>query len=189
MTGGVPTPGGRVTRPADRFELGDLTVRRVAADDAALVARTVGENLAHLAPFMPWATPEAATVEFQRDRREKVEIGWDAGTSFQYLLVHGTVMVGAIALERRVGPRGIELGYWLAASATGRGWVTHAADALTVEALGLEDVDRVEIHCDVANRRSRRVPERLGYRLVRTQPGERAAPGQTGRCEVWMFPA
>jgi RimJ/RimL family protein N-acetyltransferase len=57
---------------------------------------------------------------------------------------------------------------------------------LTEAAFGLESVERVEIHCDEANRRSAAVPRRLGYRLDRVESHELATPLATGRHIIWV---
>ena len=97
-------------------------------------------------------------------------------------------MLGGCGLHRRVGPRAIEIGYWVHADHGGRGIATALARALTGAALALPDVDRVEIHCDEANVRSAAVPRRLGYRLDRIEEDEVTAPAETGRSMVWVRP-
>jgi hypothetical protein len=59
--------------------------------------------------------------------------------------------------------RATSLGYWLAEAAQGRGTMTRAAAALVDHALTGWQLNRVEIRADVANRRSRAIPERLGF--------------------------
>ena len=73
-----------------------------------------------------------------------------------------------------------EIGYWLRDDATGRGFVTAAAGALTDAGVALDGIERVEIHCDEANVRSAAVPRRLGYRLDRIEPESITAPGDLG---------
>ena len=58
--------------------------------------------------------------------------------------------------------------------------------ALTAAALALPGVERVEIHCDEANRRSAAVPRRLGYRLDRIEADHVSAPGDLGRSMIWV---
>jgi RimJ/RimL family protein N-acetyltransferase len=139
---------------------------------------------------MPWAVPSAATIEEQQQRAARVEHWWDAGSDFTFLLLDAseTACLGLFGLHRRVGPDAVELGYWLSYDAVGKGHATAAARALTAAALTLPNVDRVEIHCDEANVRSRGVPERLGYRLDRIEADEIAAPAEIGRSLIWVYP-
>jgi RimJ/RimL family protein N-acetyltransferase len=131
---------------------------------------------------MPWATPEAARVEVQVARVVDMHREWADGTSYVYLAMSldSTRLLGIFGLHRRIGPSAIEMGYWLCEDATGHGHATSAAGALTRQALALPGIDRVEIHCDEANGRSRRVPERLGYRVDRIEDDEVNTPAKTG---------
>jgi len=49
----------------------------------------------------------------------------------------------------------------------------------------LDGVTHVEIHHDVANVRSGRIPEALGFRHVEDRARPPAAPGETGVERVW----
>lgn len=59
--------------------------------------------------------------------------------------------------------RKTELGYWLAESAQGRGIMTRACAAVVDHAFTEWKLHRVLIHCAAENRRSRAIPERLGF--------------------------
>jgi RimJ/RimL family protein N-acetyltransferase len=180
----------RVSRhPPERIDVAGLVLRQPTFADAELIAATVRANLGHLAPWMPWAKPEAATVPATRERLTLVASWAAAGDEYSYLVLgEGERLLGIIGLHRRVGPGGIEIGYWLASDAVGHGYMTTAATALTAAALALPDVDRVEIHCDVANIRSQQIPQRLGYRLDRLVPHEIEAPAETGQRMIWIYP-
>lgn len=180
----------RMASLAARFELDGLVLRRGRLGDEDLVARAVKANLAHLRPWMPWAVPAAATTQAQRERLTKAEQCWEDGSDYSFLLLDAAEQEvrGVFGLHRRIEPDGIELGYWLVRSATGHGFATAGARALTAAALELLDVSRVEIHCDEANERSQRIPERLGYRLDRIEPDVVEAPAAVGRSMIWVYP-
>jgi RimJ/RimL family protein N-acetyltransferase len=69
-------------------------------------------------------------------------------------------------LHRRIAADALEIGYWIRADQVRRGFAVEAARALTEAGLAVPDVVRIQIHCDPANVVSRRIPERLGYRLI-----------------------
>jgi RimJ/RimL family protein N-acetyltransferase len=96
-------------------------------------------------------------------------------------------LVGTIGLHRRVAEDAIEIGYWIAAGQTRRGYGTMAARAATSLAAALPGIRHVEIHCDEANVASAAIPRKLGYRLDRTEPHEPEAPGERGRRLIWIW--
>ena len=67
--------------------------------------------------------------------------------------------------------------------------MTALASALTDVGLELEGIERIEIHCDVANAASAAVPRRLGYRLDGVIDKTPLAPAESGRHQIWVRPA
>jgi len=182
-------PAGR-PQPPERIPTDSGAVlRRARPSDAEAFAWAVRESLDHLAPWMPWATRASADPAMQRDRLVTADATWDDGSDYEFAILspHERELIGGCGLMRRVAPGGIEIGYWLHVTHTGRGHVTAAARALTETAWGLPDVERVEIHCDEANTRSAAVPARLGYRLDRVEDDEVSAPGEVGRSLIWVM--
>jgi RimJ/RimL family protein N-acetyltransferase len=183
-----PVPTEQTGAPPDRVDAGMLVLRRASAEDAEPLAAAVGASLDHLRPWMPWATPDAADPRSQRVRVAEADEMWELGTDYIFSVINAEdgALAGAIGLHRRVGDGGIEIGYWIAAQQTRRGFGTAAAGALTSVALGLPGVKRVEIHCDEANVASAAIPRKLGYRLDRIDDHEPEAPGETGRRMIWV---
>jgi RimJ/RimL family protein N-acetyltransferase len=175
--------------PPECIDLPGLLLRRMRESDAAMVADSVATNVDWLAAWMPWARA-STTVEFQKQRMPTVLSNWELGTTYEYAAVDPQTggHLGTFSLERRIGPGAIELGYWLIEAASSRGHAKAAARALTEAGLALPDVDRVEIHCDQANLRSQRIPERLGYRLDRIENDEVQTPFEVGRSMIWVYP-
>jgi RimJ/RimL family protein N-acetyltransferase len=156
-------------------------------DDAATLSALVQANLEHLRPWMPWAAAEPLTVA----QRIELIASWtqtrDAGGDAVYGIHVDGEAIGGCGLHRRIGPDGLEIGYWVARSQCRRGYATEAAALLTATALSIDGIDRVEIHHDKANIASAGVPRRLGYRFVLERPDEETAPGGTGIEWVWRI--
>jgi RimJ/RimL family protein N-acetyltransferase len=179
-----------LVHPPGQVPAGPLLLRRTGPDDAEISAVVVAASLEHLRPFLPWATDGAATLPAQLARLQEAAHLWETGTDYVYaMLTAGGALAGNIGLHRRVGDGGMEIGYWVAAHATGRGYATAAAGALTAVAMALPGVTRVEIHCDETNLASAAVPRKLGYRLDRIDRREREAPAETGRRMIWVWDA
>ncbi|MCP2341194.1 GNAT family N-acetyltransferase [Actinomadura rupiterrae] len=172
-------------RPPERIDLPELTLRRAVEDDAANLMKAVNDSFEHLQPWMPWAT-EKRTVQEELAWIASCRAEWESGLGYAYLLENpdGDV-VGTAALHNRIGPGVLEIGYWVHAGHTRRGHATRAAGALTGAAFGMEGVERVEIHCDVANKRSAAVPPKLGYELLVIEDDVRTAPAEEGPRMRW----
>lgn len=179
--------------PAETLVHEHVTLRRWRAADAGEVHRIVAESLDHLRPWMAWATADYGHTS-AASFAEQCERDWAAGDAFNYAVTTGGTTgttggtaVGSAGLMRRVGPGGLEIGYWLHPAYTGRGLATTATAALVDAAFGLPDVDRVEIVCDQANVASAAIPRRLGFREVarRSPPQEAMTSAETGVDLVW----
>lgn len=176
------------TSPPETVRVPQGVLTRLREADAEQIALAVRESLEHLRPWMPWASESAAQVDSQRLRCQEFEHKWTQGSDYLYALRLGIgqPVIGTFGLHRRIGPRAIELGYWLHAAVTGQGHATQAAAALTSAALSLPDIDWVEIHTDQANAASAAIPRRLGYRLDRVDTRPPEAPAETGQIQIWV---
>ena len=88
----------------------------------------------------------------------------------------------------RIGPGGLEIGYWVDGRQTRRRIATRSAALVTQAAFGMRAIERVEIHHDEANVASGGVPAALGFKRVGTFPRTPAgAPAETGRDVRWRL--
>jgi ribosomal-protein-serine acetyltransferase len=166
--------------PSARIEAPPLVLRPWELDDLEAMARAIDESIEHLRPWMPWVALEPLSLTDRAALIKGFGATWDAGESFGYgMFVDGTP-VGGCGLHRRIGPRALEIGYWVHVDWTGRGLASIATAALVDAAFGLPDIDFVEIHHDKANAASRRVPENLGFVLVAEEADPVQAPADSG---------
>ncbi|MGQ0576430.1 MAG: GNAT family N-acetyltransferase [Pseudonocardia sp.] len=163
-----------------------VTLRRRLPAHTPAVHALVRDALAHLRPWMSWATEDYDLASAAANAAAGDE-AWQRGTGFAYLVEAAGVPVGTCELRRM--PCGMELGYWLHPAHTGRGLVTEAARLLVDEALAAPDVACVEIWHDAANLASAGVPRRLGFTEVarRTPPREPLTPGEIGIDVLWRL--
>lgn len=181
-----------VAGPPAELVLDGLTLVAWRPPDAERALEAVWSSRPELAPWMPWAT-EAYDLAASHAYCRRSEEEWASGAGYAFALVatgdpDGPVL-GSAGLHRRIGPGGLEIGYWVSSAYTGRGYATRAAALLTRAALGLPGVARVEIHHDVANLASGRVPEHLGFTRFATVAVPAEAPGETGRQHHWRLVA
>ncbi|WP_377271019.1 GNAT family N-acetyltransferase [Peterkaempfera sp. SMS 1(5)a] len=165
--------------PPETLARGAVLLRRWRAQDAAVVDRIVTEALDHLLPWMPWAAGHSAATAAAYVA--ECERQWASGEAYQYAITCDGEEIGSCALMRRIGPGGLEIGYWLDPRWTGRGLATTAVHALVEAACALPGTERVEIHHDAANLASGAVAQRAGFTEVVRLPDEGPqAPAQCG---------
>ena len=172
-------------RPDELIEHGPVTLRRYRADDVEAVFAAVTESLDHLRPWMPWAagyTRESAAEYLDGSIRS-----WEDGTEYNYAILTGGRLAGSVGLMARIGPGGLEIGYWVHRAYTGRGLATAGAAALVEQAFRLPGVDRVEIIHDELNVASGKIPRKLGFTEIERRPLDPPAEGGTGFGVVWRL--
>src|SRR5512132_3916819 len=157
-----------MNQPREILTSGPVTLRRWRAADADAVYQVVMQSLEHLLPWMPWASgyshDDAVRFTFQSEQ------DWESRVAYQYAITTDDAVIGSCGLMRRIGPGGLEIGYWLHPAYTGRGLATTATAALVGQAFALPDIDRVEIVHDQANTASG-----ARGRKVRSRPARSAS--------------
>jgi ribosomal-protein-serine acetyltransferase len=179
-------------RPPEVLSHGPVTLRSWRAADSAAVSDLVLGSLEHLRPWMSWAAqfgPEDA-AQFTG----QCEQDWVSGTAFSYAITPAAITpagtaVGSCGLMARIGPGGLEIGYWVHAAHLRQGLATAAAAALVDAAFALPGIDRVEIVHDAANIASGGVPRKLGFTEIarRPHPDGPQAPAESGTEVVWRL--
>jgi ribosomal-protein-serine acetyltransferase len=174
-------------QPPESGISGRVELRRLRVDDAAVLYAVVDDAREHLAPWMPWASGQdlAGTAAFLAASEES----WRSGEAYEYAILRDGELAGSCGLMRRIGPGGLDIGYWLHPAWTGRGLATTSAAALVRWAFELPGIDRVEIHHDAANTASAAVPRRLGFTEAGRAPvqGGPTAPAETGIDVTWRL--
>jgi RimJ/RimL family protein N-acetyltransferase len=148
-----------------RIETERLVVRCWEPSDAQLLKDALDSSLEHLRPFMDWAHDEPQPVEAKADLLRAFRAVFDTGGSFIMGIFDRTEeqVLGGSGLHARVGPGGLEIGYWVRASATRQGIATETSAALTRVAFEVCEADRVEIRIEPRNTASFGVPRKLGF--------------------------
>jgi RimJ/RimL family protein N-acetyltransferase len=164
--------------PPRRIETENLVLRPWRAPDAPLLRDAIDSSLDHLRAWMPWAMKEPASLEDTFARLARYAAKFDAGEDFVYGIFNRdeTSVLGGTGLHRRIAADALEIGYWIRADQVRRGFAVEAARALTEAGLAVPGIVRIQIHCDPANVVSRRIPERLGYRLIEHRSGDTIDP-------------
>jgi len=143
---------------------GGAHLRLLEECDAEELFALVDRDRAHLHPWMPWVRSTRGTPEilaFIRSTRRQIADNNGIQTA---IVVEGEI-AGVVGFHRvDWASASSSIGYWLAAEHEGRGTMTQAVRVLVEHAFGPWRLERVEIAAALANRRSRAVAERLGFR-------------------------
>lgn len=153
-----------------RFEISPTTHLRLFEEfDAEELHALIEVNRERLALWLSWAEGQAYedTLGFIRRTIEQHA----ANDGFQAAIVCDGRIAGAIGYREVDWEKSsTSLGYWLAEAYEGRGTMTEAVRTLTDHAFTTWGLRRVEIRAAVENRRSRAIPERLGFVEEETLP-------------------
>ena len=143
-------------------------IRPIGHADAAELFALVDANRVHLRRWLPWldgnrsmadtAAFITASLHGYADRKSLTCCIIDQGR------IGGICGFNAFNHAIKAG----YIGYWIAATSSGKGLVTAACREL--ERIGFAEygLNKIEIHAAVGNARSRAVAERLGYRQTGT---------------------
>lgn len=145
-----------------RAEIPSLKLRLLKEEDAEELFLRNDQNRGHLRQWMPWldeTKSPADTLNFIRRSLESAT----AGTQYSYALVLDDELVGVVAFNN------IEklnhcatMGYWLAKSKMGRGYMTAAVKALIDEGFQQLELNRIQARVATGNYPSQAVCDRLG---------------------------
>ena len=107
-----------------------------------------------------------------------------SGAAFNYAMLVDETIAGSIGLMARIGPGGLEIGYWVHQAYTRRGLATAGSAALVEQAFALPGIERVQIVHDELNFRGG-VPRKLGFTEIGRRPLDHQPLGGTGIGVVW----
>jgi ribosomal-protein-serine acetyltransferase len=120
-------------------------------------------NRAHLRAWMNWVD----------QRRTQVDVATYVATGLKQFALNQGIHIGIWEQGNLCGMincvpmdwpnKATYLEYWLGASYQGKGIMTASCRAVIDYAFGTVDLHRLTIRCAAENRRSRRIPERLGF--------------------------
>lgn len=149
-----------------RVETGRLVLRCWSPDDATALRQALNESDQHLRPWIPFMKDEPRTLQQTTEWLRLHRSNFDADKTYRFGVfskADGSI-IGENMLLDRVGPGGLEVGYWTHVAQGGQGFATEASGAMVRTAFEVYGVDRVEIHCAPANQASAAIPARLGFK-------------------------
>ncbi len=143
----------------------DLELRLLEARHAEELDALVTLNYDHIKKWAAWLKDTESPIEKTREAIKQNLIQFAEGKGFNIFIWYQGKIVGKVGYNHfDWDNRQTEIGYWLGASFQGKGLVTKSCRVLINYAFSELNLNRVEIHCGVENTKSRKIPERLGFR-------------------------
>jgi RimJ/RimL family protein N-acetyltransferase len=168
--------------PPYRIETERLVIRCYEPEDAPLLKAAVDSSIEHLLPWMPWARFEPQSVEDKVELCRMFRGQFDLDQNYVYGIFSPdeTEQLGGSGFHKRANEGSLEIGYWVAASAIGRGIATEVTAVQTRAGFELAGLDRIDIQVEPTNDRSLAIPRKLGFteegRLRRRLEAHEAEP-------------
>lgn len=142
----------------------DLELRPLSLRDARAIFALVEANRDYLRRWLPWPDVNRSVLD-SRAFVLRVRAQARLGTAQSFGLWWRNRLVGVAGFVWiDAANQSAAIGYWLAQEAEGHGLMTAAVSALLRHGFRTLKLNRIEIRAGVRNRRSRAIPERLGFR-------------------------
>ncbi|KIL45135.1 GNAT family N-acetyltransferase [Jeotgalibacillus soli] len=141
----------------------DVSLKLIELSDDERVFDLTNNSRDHLRAWLPWLDK---TTKLE-DTKEFIKIclnGFAENKSMNTVIIFKEQIVGvagynSIDWENRIA----YIGYWLGKGHQGNGIMTKTARALTDYAFNDLNLNKIEIRAAIENKKSRGIPERLGY--------------------------
>jgi RimJ/RimL family protein N-acetyltransferase len=158
-----------------------MLLRIPCPGDSKFIWPAVVDSQKELAPWMPWAYPQAEEQKVEEFCRRAAS-NFIMREQFHYsLYLRDTeTCIGTCGIARaQWHVPSMDIGYWLRTPYCGKGYINEALRAVERVCFDALRAQRVTIHCDERNVRSGRVAQRAGYTLEGIlRHNERAPAGE-----------
>jgi RimJ/RimL family protein N-acetyltransferase len=140
-----------------------LVLRRPKSADADAIFAAYARD-PEVSRYTTWRPH--ADIEETRTYLASCNDAWERGSARTYVITFpGSAAIGALELRPGIPhPHSVSVGYVLARSRWGRGYMSEALTVVVDELITQGDVFRIWAICDVENRPSARVMEKAGLR-------------------------
>ena len=142
----------------------EISLKLVEVKDAERIFQLTEESREHLREWLPWLDYNTKLEDTQEFLQASVR-NYAEGKSMNTVILYKGKIVGVAGFNEIDSSNKIGyIGYWLGHNYQGKGIVTRVAKELTNYAFIDLKLNRIEITVATENKKSRYIPERLGYR-------------------------
>lgn len=141
----------------------EISLKLIELQDADQLFALTDKSRSHLREWLPWLD-STTTVEHTKAFIRGCLTGYAMSKSMTTVILYEGKIVGTASFNSFNHANKIAyIGYWLAEEYQGKGIMTNVTKALTDYAFHHLRFNKVEIHAAVENKKSRSIPERLGF--------------------------
>jgi len=178
----------RQTSTAYRVETERLVLRCWSPEDAPRCRAALDVCDDHLRPMIPFMKDEPRTLQQTAQWLRGHRAAFDLDQMYRYAIFDASEqkLLGENMLLARVGPGGLEIGYWTHKDAIGKGIATESTCAMIRVAFEIEKMERVEIMCSPENSASASIPAKLGFTHEATLK-KRALDSEGDVCDLMVW--
>lgn len=133
---------------------------------AAELNALIKNSYDHIREWSHWLQNNDQTVDETEEWVRKNQLNYGSGNGYEIGIWYQGKIAGQIGynyFDRE--NRRTEIGYWLGETFQGKGLVTRACRVLIDNAFDNLKFNRIEMKCVTENAKSRRIPEKLGFKL------------------------
>jgi len=140
-------------------------LRLIEPRHAEALNALVVNNYEHIREWSAWLTDKERPVERTLEWIGENMKRFGDGDGYEIGIWHKGTIAGQIGYNHFDREnRKTEIGYWLGATFQGKGLITNSCKILIGNAFANLGVNRIEIRCGTENFKSRKIPERLGFK-------------------------
>ncbi|MEK4742101.1 MULTISPECIES: GNAT family N-acetyltransferase [unclassified Bacillus (in: firmicutes)] len=166
-----------------------LFIRMPKPGDGKVVYDAIQASIQELKPWMVFAQKEKTEEEIEESIR-KSHIQFLQREDLRLLVFSNETgeFIASAGLHRiNWDIPQFEIGYWIDSRFSGKGYMVEAAKGITDYAFTELKANRVEIRCDSLNKKSRAIPEKLGFKLEGTLESASVAVDGNGLRDMCVF--
>lgn len=148
--------------PAYKIRIDDLTIRCYEPEDAVEFKKAIDSSLKHLHKYMEWSHSDPEPLFKKITLLEHWKTEFIKNVDYTYAVFRGEKMVASSGLHKNLEDNNsLEIGYWVRADEINKGIATKVSLALIIIAFEIIKVKKVEIHYEIDNVFSSKIPKRL----------------------------
>ncbi|MGE7603433.1 GNAT family N-acetyltransferase [Peribacillus sp. NPDC097675] len=141
----------------------EVSLKILESKDAKAIFKLTNHSRNYLREWLPWLD-RTTKIEDTQAYIQHCLNGFSGNTSMTTVILYKGEIAGIAGYNQlNWANKTAYIGYWLGEEFQGRGVMTKVAKALTEYAFNELQLNKVEIRVAVKNKKSRGIPERLGY--------------------------